>query len=100
MGAFLSDQPIYYRSTDVNDPSQFYYFGKVEDLFYKMLNDFNTSNGVTAQYRCTKEILKFDGESNEYNYPNSVRVDRIKTPMPSLTKIYAGVNIRESGFLK
>ena len=100
MGMFLSDQPVYYRSTNVNDPNRFYYFGKVEDLFYKMLEDFNTANGVTAQYRCTKEILKYDSESNAYNYPNSVVVPGLRTPMPSLTRIYAGVNIRESQFLK
>ena len=100
MGMFLSDQPIYYRSADPDDPNKYYYFGKVEDIFYRMLNDFNNENGVTGDYRCTKEIIKFDGESDAYNYPNSIRVPVLKSQHPSLTRIYAGVNIKETEFLK
>jgi hypothetical protein len=100
MGMFLSDQPIYYRSADPDDPNKYYYFGKVEDIFYRMLNDFNDENGVTGDYRCTKEIIKFDGESDAYNYPNSIRVPVLKSQHPSLTRIYAGVNIKETEFLK
>lgn len=101
MGHFLSDQPIYFKSSNTNDPNPYYYFGKISDVFYRMLDDFNKDNGVTAQYRCEKEIIKFDSESDVNNYPNYLEPpQRIRTPMPSLTRIYSGVNIRESEFLK
>lgn len=101
MGHFLSDQPIYFKSSNANDPNPYYYFGKISDIFYTMLDDFSKNNGVTAQYRCEKEIIKYDSESDVYNYPNYLEPpQRIRTPMPSLTKINLGVNIRESEFLK
>jgi hypothetical protein len=97
---FLSDQPVYLRKTNPQGSSPYYYFGKIEDIFYKIMDTLNEENGVTQKYRCRREVVTYSTDFSEYEYPNSLPPQKMPPQNYSFRPISAGVHIDEQEFLK
>lgn len=89
-GDFLSDQQVYLKHTFGGEPN-FLYFGKVSDIFYKILDKLNSRNGVTGQYECRKEVINFNPALSDFVQPIPSGVTNADTGATGITDPNDGI---------